>query len=153
MKRKKQPPFSPYEEFEKNIMALENGEEKPIFEIINVNPNKYPSPEAMKKRQVKRKFRKLKRKLEKNYFVLELSEKLPVLEAYRYLAGTLLYEGDTIHSANGYTSHVTGCGGDCPSCFQLDFCDFKYDCWTEEELKKERDRRRKEDPQSRLLKE
>jgi hypothetical protein len=134
------------------MIALENGEEKPIFEILNVDPNKYPSPEAMKKRQIKRKFRKLKRKLEKNSFSLELSEKLPALEAYRYLAETLLYERDTIHLAKGYTSHVAGCSSDCPSCFQLDYCDLKYDCWTEGKLQKEIDRRRKEDTLSRLLK-
>ena len=134
------------------MRALEYGEEKPIFEILNVDPKKYPSPEAMKKSQIKRKFRKLKRKLEKNSFVLEFSEKLPVMEAYRYLSETLLYERDTIHLAKGYTSHVTGCGGDCPSCFQLAYCDVKYDSWTEKELKKEIDRRRKEDTKSRLLK-
>jgi len=152
MKRKKTHSYSSYSEFEQSMRALEYGEEKPIFEILNVDPNKYPSPEALKKRQIKRKFRKLKRKLEINSFSLELSEKLPVLEAYRYLAETLLYERDTIHLAKGYTSHVTGCGSDCPSCFQLDYCDLKYDCWTEEELQKEIDWRRKEDTQNRLLK-
>lgn len=126
-------------------MALEYGEEKPIFEIINVDSKKYPSPDSMKKSQVKRKYRKLKRKLEKNSFVLEFVGKLPVVEAYRYVAGTLLYQEDTIHLAKGYTCHVSGCGGDCPRCFQFDFCDFKYECWTEEDLKKEIDRRRNED--------
>lgn len=152
MKRKKKLPFSSYEEFEKTMIALENGEEKPIFEILNVDPKNYPSPESLSERQVKRRFKKLQRKLEKNSFVLEFSKKVPVLEAYRYLAGTLLYEGDTVHLAKGYTSHVTGCGGDCPDCFQLAYCDVKYDSWTDEEIRKEIDRRRKEDTKSRLLK-
>lgn len=148
MKRKKRNPFSSYEEFEQNMMALENGEEKPIFEIINVDPKNFPHPEFLSERQVKRKFKKLKRKLERNSFVLEFSGKVPLLEAYRYLACTLLYEGNTIHLAKGYTSHILGCGGDCPGCFQLDFCDVKYDSWTDEEIRKERERRRGESIQS-----
>lgn len=129
-------------------MALEFGEEKPIFEILNVDPKDYPSPESMTERQVKRKYRKLKRKLEKNSFILEYSEKVPVLEAYRYLAGYLLYQGDTIHLAKGYTCHILGCSGDCPDCFQLNCCDVKYDFWTDEELSKEIKRRRGEGIQS-----
>ena len=148
MKRKKNHPFSSYEEFEKNMMALENGKEKPIFEILNVDPKKYPSPESLSEKQVKRKFKKLKRKLEKNSFVLEFSGQIPVLEAYRYLACTLLYEEDTIHLAKGYTSHITGCCADCPDCFQLDYCDVKYDSWTDEEIRKERERRHRESIQS-----
>ena len=89
-------------------MALEYGKEKPIFEILNVDPKNYPSPESLSERQVKQKFKELKRKLEKNSFVLEFSEKLPVLEAYRYLAGV------------------------------------KYDSWTDEEIRKERERRHRE---------
>ena len=143
MKRKKKFPFSSYEEFEQNMMALENGEEKPIFEIINVDPKKYPSPETLTEKQVKRKYSKLKRKLEKNSFVLEFLGQIPVLEAYRYLACTLLYEGDSIHLTKGYTSHITGCGGDCPDCFQLDYCDVKYDTWTDEDISKEKQHRRR----------
>lgn len=125
--------------FEKSLIALEYGEEKPIFKILSVDPNDYPSPQSMNIREVKRKLRKLKRILRKNSFVLELSEKLPDLKVYRYLVETLLYEKENIHLAKGYKCHVLGCDGDCTSCFQLDYCDMKYGCWTEEKLKKEVD--------------
>jgi len=137
--KKKKFPLSSYEEFKKNMMALENGEEKPIFEILNVEPKNYPSPESLSEKQVKRKFKKLKRKLEKNSFVLDFQEKVPVLGANRYLAETLLYEEDNIHLAKGYTCHILGCDGDCPDCFQLDYCEVKYDTWTDEEITNEKE--------------
>jgi hypothetical protein len=150
MKRRNKFPFSSYEEFERNMMALESGEEKPIFEILNVDPKNYPAPDSLSKRKVNRKFRKLKRKLERNSFALEFSERIPVLEAYRYLVCTLLYEKDNIHLAKGYISHITGCCGDCPDCFQLDYCDVKCELWTDEEIKNEKERRRRKIFQSEL---
>ena len=57
-------------------------------------------------------------------FVLELSEKLPVLEVYRYLTEIFLHEEETVLT-KGWVCHITGCVGDCPSCFQLDYCEFK----------------------------
>lgn len=148
MKRKKKFPYSSYEEFEKTMLAFENCEDKPIFDIINVDPKDYPSPDTLTEKQVKRKYSKLKRKLEKNSYILEFSEQIPVLDAYRYLACTLLYEEDPAFVPKGYTSHINGCSGDCPDCFQLDYCEVKYDSWKDEDIKKEQERRRRETIQS-----
>ena len=141
MRKIKKIPHSSYEEFEKAMLAFENCEDKPIFEIINVDPKNYPSPDTLTEKQVKRKYSKLKRKLEKNSYVLEFSGKIPVLDVYRYLACTLLYEEDPAFVPKGYTCHINGCHGDCPDCFQLNYCEVKYDSWTDEDLKKEIDRR------------
>jgi len=147
MKRIKKFPYSSYEEFEKTMLAFENSEDKSIFEVINVDHNDYPSPDLLTEKQVKRKYSKLKRKLNKNSYILEFSEQIPVLDAYRYLACTLLYEEDPAFVPKGYTSHINGCSGDCPDCFQLDFCEVKYDSWTDEEITKEKEHRQKKSSQ------
>ncbi len=144
MKKRKKFPYSSYEEFEKTMLAFENCEDKPIFEILNVDPKNYPSPDMLTDKKVKRKYSKLKRKLKKNSYVLEFSEQIPVLEAYRYMVCTLLYEESPAFVPKGYTSHINGCSGDCPDCFQLDYCEVKCDSWTDEDIRKEQERRRRD---------
>jgi len=122
--------------FERYVAYLENEEEIPVLEILNVDPRNYPPAQNLKPKIIKRKLKKLKRILQKNNFILELSEKLPVTEAYRYLTEYFLYEKETMLTG-GWMCHITGCGGDCPSCFQLDYCEFKNEIWTKEELETE----------------
>ena len=84
MKRKKKFPYSSYEEFEKTMLAFETCEDKPIFEIISVKPKDYPSPDTLTEKQVKRKYLKLKRKLEKNSYVFEYYKLPDVLKLYKF---------------------------------------------------------------------
>jgi hypothetical protein len=110
--------------FEEHFSSLRNGEEKPVFEILNIDPKDYPLVQHIESSKVKRKFKKLKRVMEKHNFILELSEKLPVSEAYKYLTEVFLYESETAQT-KGWTCHITGCTGDCPRCFQLNYCELK----------------------------
>ncbi len=134
MRRKKKQPIRSLLEFEQSMKALEHGEEIPIFEILKVDPKDYPPPQTMKMKKVKRKLRKLKRIFEKNSFLLELSEKLPVLETYRYLTEKVLFEKNNVHLAKGYTCHITGCTGNCPECFQMNYCDIFSEILVDEKL-------------------
>jgi hypothetical protein len=110
--------------FEVHFSSLKNAEEKPVFEILNIDPKDFPLVQHIGSNTVKRKFKKLKRIMEKHNFILELSEKLPVSEAYRYLTEVFLYENETAQT-KGWTCHITGCTGDCPRCFQLEYCELK----------------------------
>ena len=82
-------------------------------------------------------------------FIYELSEKLPINIAYRYLIEEFLHDFENV-LPDGWRCHVNGCGGDCPSCFQLDYCDLKDDIWPKEELDAERLKRQREDDESGL---
>jgi len=119
--------------YERYVGYLENEEEIPVFEILNVDPRDYPPVESLKPRTIKRKLKRLERILLRNNFILELSEKLPAAEAYRYLTEFFLYEEEKALTGD-WACHITGCGGYCPGCFQLNYCDLKDEIWTKEEL-------------------
>ncbi|NOR52763.1 MAG: hypothetical protein GQ536_01560 [Candidatus Aminicenantes bacterium] len=126
--------------YEQYLTDPESAKEKPIYEILNLDPKDYPLPQSMDLKEVKLKFEKLKSIMEQKYFFLEFSEKLPVQEAYRYLAEVFLHEKETIFPIG--ITHLTGCGGDCPSCFQMNYCDAKKEFWTDEALEAEIARRK-----------
>lgn len=134
MKRKKNDSIEPY------LSPRRDDEEKFIFEILGIDPKDWLPPYRMTHKTLKEKYQRLSQIMEEQNFILEFSEKLPLLEAYRHLTEVFLYEKDYAMN-KGWVCHVTGCGGDCPSCFQREYCDFINEVWTHEKMEAELRRR------------
>lgn len=106
----------------KNVDILESGEERPIYEILRIKLKDYPPASSLNKQELGQKFEKLKKIMRKYNFSYELSDKLPIAEAYRYLTEVFLPDYETT-IPGGWACHVTGCHGNCPDCIQKDYCD------------------------------
>ncbi len=127
-------------QFMKNIIAFEEAELKPLYEIIDVNPDDFPPAEKLSKDEINSKFNLLIKCFEDQGFSYDVSDKVPVEVSYRFLTEDYLHEPHEVLPDN-FGWHIDGCSGDCPSCFQVNYCDSVNDIWTPEELKKEQKRR------------
>lgn len=134
-------------QFLKNVLAFEEAEEKRVFEILGINPNDFPPVNRLTQEELQSKFELLIEIMAEHNFIYELTEDLPISIAYRYLTEEFLHEFESV-LPDGWMCHVNGCGGDCPSCFQADYCQIKDDIWSREELEAERLRRQEEDKES-----
>ena len=128
-------------QFMKNIIEFEEAELKPLYEIIEVNPDDFPPAAQLTKDEINSKFELLLKCLEDHGISYDVSDKVPVEVSYRFLVEDYLHE--VLSDCFGW--HIDGCSGDCPSCFQVNYCDIVNDTWTPEELKKEQKRRLLED--------
>ena len=131
-------------QFMKNIIAFEEAELKPLYEIIDVNLDDFPPVAQLSKDEIKSKFDLLLKQFEDHGISYDVSDKVPVEISYRFLTEDYLHQ---LHEdlPDGFGLHIDGCSGDCPSCFQVDYCDIVNDTWTPEELIKEQKRRLLED--------
>jgi hypothetical protein len=125
------------------LSPRKNSEERYIFEILDLDLSNWPPPFRLNRMSLIKKYRLLKKIMEKKRFFLEFAEKLPLVDAYRYLTETFIYDKE-YEMNDGWRCIVTGCGGDCPSCFQKDYCDSVEDIWSKEEMEKELIRRCRE---------
>ena len=130
-------------QFLNNIFDFENAEQKPQHEILGINPSDFPPANQLSEKELKAKFDLLLEIMEQHNYQYSLVEKLPLHNAYEYLAGEFLTEtGEVL--PEGWTHNIDGCSGDCPSCFQADYCKSIDDIWPPEELEAERKRRKEE---------
>ncbi len=129
--------------FLKNVLAFENAEQKRVFEILGVEPKDFPPGARLSEKEIKTKFNQLVDIMAAHNFVYELSKDLPLPLAYEYLRGDFLHDMETV-MMGGWSTHVDGCTGDCPSCFQQDYCQTKSEIWTANELEAEKKQRREE---------
>ena len=114
--------------------------EKCIHEILGILPNDWPPPFRLSTKCVENRYRELVKILERHNFFVEFAEAVPVSEVYRYLTEIFLHDKD-YELNDGWRCSVTGCGGDCPSCFQREYCDLVTEIWTQEEMERELVRR------------
>lgn len=121
--------------FLKNIMAFEDAEYLPVFEIIEADLADYPEADALSKKQINQYLKDIITKLENKNILLNLTADVPPKEIYRFLIEDYFFE--EVQQISGMDMHIDGCDGDCPSCFQLKYCNEKYETWTDEELEKE----------------
>jgi hypothetical protein len=123
MKKQQKPKITrAMKKYMKSVDILESGEQRPIYEILRIKLEDYPPVSSLNEQDLKQKFEQLKKTMLKHNFSYELSEKLPISEAYRYLTEVFLPDYDTI-IPDGCTCHVTGCHGNCPDCIQSEYCD------------------------------
>ncbi len=129
--------------FLKRIMAFEEAEYKPVFEIIGVNPADFPPADTLTKDELIAAFNKLIKVFDDHGISWGVKEIVPVEVSYRFLTEDyLLSESQDLPADFGWT--IDGCSGDCPSCFQADYCKTKDDIWPPEELAAERKKRLEE---------
>ena len=129
--------------FLKRVMAFEEAEYKPVYEIIGVDPKSFPPADQLSKEEMEVEFNKLLDIFEEHGIKYDVSEDVPIEVSYRYLIEDyILSESQDLPKDFGWT--IDGCSGDCPSCFQMDYCKSKDDTWSPEELKAEIKRREEE---------
>ncbi|OFX57036.1 MAG: hypothetical protein A2046_07570 [Bacteroidetes bacterium GWA2_30_7] len=131
-------------QFLKNIFEVENAEQKPVYEVLGVNPHDYTDVEQLSKDELKLKLEELINLLEEHSFAYSIFNELPDEVVYNYLTKKFLFDITDV-MPEGWVHHLDGCCGDCPSCFQLDYCENKNEIWTPEELDSEIKRRLEED--------
>ncbi|OFX18636.1 MAG: hypothetical protein A2033_16600 [Bacteroidetes bacterium GWA2_31_9] len=131
-------------QFLKNIFAVENAEQKIVNEVLNINPKEFPPSEKLSEKELKQKLEQFINILEKHGFSYNLCKELPNEIAYDYLTKNFL-NSITDVMPEGWVHHIDGCGGDCPSCFQANYCKIKNKNWTPEEFDAEVKRRLEED--------
>ncbi|NOX46165.1 MAG: hypothetical protein GXO89_04220 [Chlorobi bacterium] len=129
--------------FLKRVMAFEEAEWKPVYEIIGVDPKSFPPADLLSEEELEVEFNKLLDIFEEHGMKYAVNEDVPVGVSYRFLTEDyILSESQDLPKDFGWT--IDGCSGDCPSCFQMDFCKSKDDIWPPEELKAEIKRREEE---------
>jgi hypothetical protein len=132
-------------QFLKNILAFENAERKPISEIIGVSITDYPVANKLTENEITKKLDELIEVFEKNEIALGLIEGMPDRLVYKFLVEEYLFDKDNLHPVGISGWVIDGCSGDCPSCFQLEYCSSKDDTWPPDELAAEIKRRKEED--------
>lgn len=128
--------------FLKNVMAFEEAEYKPVFEMIGINMDDFPKAETLSKEEIEKYLKEIIELLENNNMLFEINEGVPANISYKFLTEDYLLEESQV--IPGFTMHIDGCSGDCPDCFQIDYCDTKNDIWPPEKLDAEIKRRAKE---------
>lgn len=129
--------------FLKNIIAFEEAECKPVFEILGVNPKDYPPADTLTKDELEAAFKKLVLLCNEHGMSYGVNDNVPVEISYRFLTEDyLLSESQDMPPGFGWT--IDGCSGDCPSCFQADYCESIHSIWSPEALKAERKKRLEE---------
>ena len=127
--------------FLKRVMAFEEAEWKPVYEIIGVDPKSFLPADQLSKEEIEVEFNKLLDIFEEHGMKYDVNENVPIEVSYRFLTEDyILSESQDLPKDYGWT--IDGCSGDCPSCFQMDYCETKDDTWSPEELKAEIKRRK-----------
>ena len=127
--------------FLKNVMAFEEAEYKPICEILGIDINDFPPAERLSKKEIEKHLIDLENIMGEHNMFIELQEDLPIEMVYKYLTEEyLLGEGQDIP---GFSINIDGCSGDCPSCFQLAYCNMKDDIWPPDKLAAEIEKRKR----------
>ena len=129
--------------FLKNVLAFENAEVKPLYEILGIDPKEYPPVDSLLESEIAAYLEELTGLFEKHQIYLDLREGVPDKVIYQFLTEEYLLEQTEV--VPGFDHIIDGCSGDCPSCFQMDYCSSKDDIWPPDELKAEIERRRKEE--------
>lgn len=132
--------------FLKNIMAFEDAETKPLYEILNVDPKKYPPVSLLSESEIAGYLDEITGLFETHRIYLDLQEGVPDKVIYQFLTEEYLFEQTEV--IPGFDHIIDGCSGDCPSCFQMDYCSSKDDIWPPDELKAEIERRKKENEEN-----
>ena len=128
--------------FLKNVIAFEEADIKPVYNIIGVDLKDYPAVETLAETEINDYLNKLNQRLQKHDMQLNLQENVPAKLIYKFLIEDYLLE--MTKNVPGFNVIIDGCSGDCPSCFQKNYCSIKDDIWPPEELEAEIKRRKNE---------
>jgi|GEM_PF-1296755 len=121
-------------EFLKHILEIERVPDTKIGDLL---PEFRPEKE-LPDNEIETELNRLVVALEKKHILFELPTKTPARVAYRYLTEKLIDEMITVPMSKNSHFHLDACGGWCPDCFVVDYCDSVWETWTKEELERER---------------
>jgi len=128
--------------FLKNVFAFEEAEYKAVYKILGISPTDFPAADTLSNKEIEKNYERLVELLEKHNMYVDMQEGVPIKIVYKYLIEEYLFE--ETQEVPGFDTIIDGCSGDCPSCFQMDYCKNKDDIWPPEELKAEIKRREQE---------
>lgn len=120
-------------QFLKHIIAFERA---PYVKTKSLIPE-FPPEEKLNDEELEKEFARLIGELAARHIQYGLCEKLPMRIAYKYLTEEYM-NGEVKLLEGGGNILIDGCSGDCPSCFQVDYCNSVAEIWDKDELEKER---------------
>ena len=109
--------------------------QKPVHEILGIQPADFPPSSQLAPNEVRDHFNRLIKIMREHQFSYEMQEDLPLELAYNYLVTDFLYRSEQVLPKT-VVSHVTGCDGWCPTCFQVEYCRVKDGIWSTEDLQR-----------------
>jgi hypothetical protein len=123
-----------YEEFEKQMLKIEEGETVQAKEKIGVSHEELPPANKMSDEQTQRLLGAMLNSLSANGTEVTFpGDGIPVKLAYSELRE---HFKEGFYAVPGWT--IDFCSGWCPDCAFVDYCTAKDDIWTKEKLKAER---------------
>ncbi|MDG5815228.1 hypothetical protein QA601_09065 [Chitinispirillales bacterium ANBcel5] len=112
-------------EFLKNVLSCCNNskdQEVPMRSLFPAN-YKFPPADSMSKNELKRKLNDIEGILNKHNVQLGFCEELPHKVLYKHLIEDCIpNESIDVSPDNTFITTLSGCSGDCESCFQKKYC-------------------------------
>jgi len=123
-----------YEDFEKKMLEIEDGQLISSEELLNVSYKELPPVERLSKMQIQQLLIAIFNALSAKGTTVNIpGNGVPVELVYEQIRERFK-EG--FHAMPGWT--IDFCSGWCPECKFADYCDSCKETWTKEELEKER---------------
>lgn len=123
-----------YEEFEKQMLEIEEANPEPAKQIVGVSYEELPPAEKMTVEQTQQLLEAIQDALlAKGTTITFPGDGVPVKLAYEQLRE---HFKEGFHASPGWVMDF--CDGWCPGCAFADYCTNKDDTWTKEELEEER---------------
>lgn len=126
--------------FLKNVLAIEEADNIAVYKLLNLNPSNFPKVDKLNKKEIEVEFKKLIKILAKHKISYCVNEDVPITISYRYLTEDYLFS-EMLNLPHEFGWTIDGCSGDCPGCYQSDYCKNKDEIWSEKEFNEERNRR------------
>jgi len=106
------------------VQAFEKLDNGPKKLMISVFPPgfSFPPVEAMSEEELGEKLNDIEAILGEHNIIIELSPELPDTILYEYLVKEVIPHEEIFEDPLGFRLHINGCDGNCPECFQLDYC-------------------------------
>lgn len=126
-------------EFLKHVLEFEEMQEGPHVPLQSIFPDDFELPPAasMTESQLTAKLDAICEILATRDIVVEPVGRLPDPVLYEYVVNEIRTLRIPLESPEGLTFHLDGCDGNCPDCFQRDYCDVKDGTWGDNEGERE----------------
>lgn len=124
-------------QFLKNMLAfeeMENGVQIKMLTLFPIDFNFIPEKE-LSDDELSDKIDEILNVFARHNIYLSLVSDCPERIAYQYVLDEVLQMETAVTRPADMQEMVDGCGGWCPECFQLPYCEVAKENWTEEELK------------------
>ena len=123
-------------EFLKNVRAFEEAGNESEIPVRSLFPSDYrfPSADNLSAKEIEDKLQYITMIFGQNNIQLDYSEDLPDRILYKHITEQVIpHETICYQTIPGFICHLDGCGGDCESCFQREYCSTAKELDEEEE--------------------